>query len=91
MEVVEVGSEDPKVDDVNNEVDVEDCEVVRQSGPEQLETLISAQFQNFSAPLLFVRGSTTSSGQEPNAGCHQALASPPNLADIHDCVELLLK
>jgi hypothetical protein len=64
--VVEVGGRDPEVDEDTENVEVEDGAAVRQFGSEQFETLISAQFQNFSAPLLFVRGSTTSSGQEGN-------------------------
>jgi hypothetical protein len=54
MVVVDVGSEGPAV------VVVAAGMVVVQLTPEHLETLISAQFQNFSAPLLLVLGSTTS-------------------------------
>jgi len=70
-------------------VDAEGATVV-QPDPEHLTTLMSAQFQNFSAPLLLVLGSTTSAGHEAKSGFHHALASPPNLEAIHDCVELLL-
>jgi len=72
------------------EVVVEAGIAVVQLGPVHLETWMSAQFQNFSAPLLLVLGSTTAAGHEGNADCHHALASPPNLEAIHDCVEPLL-
>jgi len=85
MVLVDVGSEDIV------DVVLVDGTTVVQLGPEQVETLMSAQFQNFSAPLLLVRGSTTAAGHEDNVGFHHALASPPNLSAIHDCVELLLK
>jgi len=72
-------------------VTVEESATVVQPGPKQLWTSISAQFQNFSAPLLLVRGSTTSVGHDASNGFHHALASPPNLEAIHDCVALLSK
>lgn len=64
---------------------------VVQLEPEHFKTATSAQFQNFSAPLLLVLGSTTFEGHEDIAGFHHAPASPPKCEVIHDCVELLPK
>jgi hypothetical protein len=64
---------------------------VVQLGPEHRDTLMSAQFQNFSAPLLLVRGSTTAGGHDDLDDPHHASAPPPNLEVIHCCVEFLLK
>lgn len=73
------------------DVVVDDGTAVVQLDPEHLTTLMSAQFQNFSAPLLLVLGSTTSGGHEDSNGFHHALTSPPNFEAIHDCVELSSK
>jgi len=98
--VVPDDSVDVTVDDIGDEVVVDDMSAavvvgdgttVVQLEPTHLETLMSAQFQNFSAPLLLVLGSTTAEGHEGSNGFHQAVASPPNLDVIHDCVELWLK
>jgi hypothetical protein len=68
--------------------------VVVQPGPSHLEILMSPQFQNFSAPLLLVLGSTTAAEHDGRNGFHHAtspLTAPPNLEVIQDCVELWLK
>mmetsp|Transcript_13562 Transcript_13562/g.24497 ORF Transcript_13562/g.24497 Transcript_13562/m.24497 type:complete len:110 (-) Transcript_13562:707-1036(-) len=71
------------VDDGANELFKVDVDVVVDASSSEVVdaivdvTLMSAQFQNFSAPLLLVLGSTTAEGHEDNNGFHHALASPP--------------
>lgn len=60
---------------------------VLQLVPLQPLTLMSAQFQNFSAPLPLVLGSPTFAGQVAFVEPHHELASPPNLDWIHALVE----
>mmetsp|Transcript_5007 Transcript_5007/g.9613 ORF Transcript_5007/g.9613 Transcript_5007/m.9613 type:complete len:110 (-) Transcript_5007:729-1058(-) len=71
------------VDDGVNELVRADVDVVVDASSSEVVdaivdvTLMSAQFQNFSAPLLLVLGSTTAEGHEDNNGFHHPLASPP--------------
>jgi hypothetical protein len=64
---------------------------VVQLAPMQRVTLMSPQFQNFSAPLPLVLGSTTSAGQLVFEEPHHSLDSPPNFDAIQDFVESLSK
>jgi hypothetical protein len=77
--------------DESVDVVVDDGIRVVQPCPEHFEIVMSAQFQNFSAPLLLVLGSTTAGEHAGNKGFHHVLASPPNLELIQDCVSLLPK
>lgn len=58
--------------------------------PEQLEILMSPQFQNFSPPLPFVFGSLTAAEQAFNPFENHDCTLPPNFDAIQSCVNTLL-
>lgn len=65
--------------------------VVVHSTPSQRDTRTSPQFQNFSAPFPFVRGSLTSAEQTGALGWYQDVTEPPKFEEIQSAVDSLSK